>query len=125
VRLHRGRQILAAPIFLPADTAIPAPGVPALPSFVRPFDRDKKLVQREQKKGVSPIVIVLSYLTVLVLTAALLGLIVWALRRLETRLAGGVPEEPAFQTTRLDAVETDGDGSGLAPRRPVRGGAGP
>jgi hypothetical protein len=126
VRLHRGREILAAPIFLPADTAIPAPGVPASASFVRPFDRDKKLVQREQKRGVSPLVIVFSYLTVLLLTASLLGLIVWALRRLETRLAGGVPNEPAFARTResLDPAHVEEPPlDALAP--PVRGGAAP
>ena len=37
----------ALPIYMPLDTAIPAPEIPAEPSFVRSFVRVKRILQRE------------------------------------------------------------------------------
>ena len=39
---------------MPEDKAIPAKGIPAPAQFTRTFEKDKKLLQREQKPGVSP-----------------------------------------------------------------------
>ena len=50
-RLHSGRSLLGVPVYLPADPAIPAKGVPARASFERPFVRDKEILQREAKDG--------------------------------------------------------------------------
>ena len=52
VRLQTGNQILAAPIYLPEDTAIPAPEVPARAAFTRAFVSDHQVLQREQKQDV-------------------------------------------------------------------------
>ena len=50
VRVHTGSSLVAVPIYLPRDRAIPAPEVPARASFTRPFVRDVKILQREQKE---------------------------------------------------------------------------
>ena len=49
IRLHQGRSLIAIPVFLPEDTAIPAKEVPALSSFTREFRADHEILQREQK----------------------------------------------------------------------------
>ncbi len=51
VRLHAGRSIMALPIFLPADTGIPAEEVSASQSFTRSFGDDKAILQREAVGG--------------------------------------------------------------------------
>jgi hypothetical protein len=51
VRLENGRGVRAAPIYMPADPAIPAPAVPAGAHFTRAFVRDKKILQREAVGG--------------------------------------------------------------------------
>ncbi|MDQ3433216.1 MAG: hypothetical protein M3481_00790, partial [Actinomycetota bacterium] len=47
VRLHDGRSLRALPIYMPRDTAIPAPEIPAEPAFARSFVPDKRILQRE------------------------------------------------------------------------------
>lgn len=49
IRLHRGSSIVAVPLYLPADPAIPAQEVPAEPTFTRDFVLDKKILLREAK----------------------------------------------------------------------------
>ncbi len=49
VRLHRGRSILGAPVYLPADRELGVPAVPAAARFTRPFTSDKAILQREAK----------------------------------------------------------------------------
>jgi hypothetical protein len=83
VRLDRGKSIVAVPIYMPADRAIPAPGVPARASFTRPFVRDHKVLQREQKSGVPGGLALMAYLTVLAIVTSLFVLIGWTLLRLE------------------------------------------
>jgi hypothetical protein len=83
VRVHTGKSLVAVPIYLPRDKAIPAAEVPAKASFTRPFERDVKILQREQKQGVPGVLKLIAYLTVAVITASLIALIAWALMRLE------------------------------------------
>jgi hypothetical protein len=83
VRVHTGRSLVAVPIYLPRDRAIPAPEVPARASFTRPFERDVKILQREQKSGVPGGLKLAAYLTVGAIAAGLIVLIAWALLRLE------------------------------------------
>jgi hypothetical protein len=52
LRVHRNREVIAVPIYMPRDTAIPAPEIPAKAQFTRPFVDDKKLLQREKKDDV-------------------------------------------------------------------------
>ncbi len=90
IRLHAGRSLLGVPLYLPADPAIPARGVPASATFTRPLVRDKKILQREAKPGAIGLTLA-AYGVVLAITAALLGFIVWALARLA---AAGEPRPP-------------------------------
>ena len=92
VRVHTGRSLVAVPIYLPRDEAIPAAEVPAKASFTRPFVRDVKILQREQKSGVPGALKLIAYLTVGAITAALLALIAWALLRLERAAPRGARE---------------------------------
>jgi hypothetical protein len=83
IRVQTGNSLVSVPIYLPLDKAIPAAEVPARASFTRPFERDVKILQREQKQGVPGILKLLAYLTVGSITAGLIALIAWALLRLE------------------------------------------
>jgi hypothetical protein len=83
IRIHKGDSLLGVPIFLPEDRAIPAPEVPAEARFTRDFVRDLVLLQRERKDDVPGAVSTIAYLVVAAIAAALIGLIAWALLRLE------------------------------------------
>jgi hypothetical protein len=83
VRVHTGSSLVAVPIYLPRDAAIPAPEVPARATFTRRFVRDVKVLQREQKSGVPSGLKLIAYLTVAAIAALLLAMIGWALLRLE------------------------------------------
>ncbi|MBA3328788.1 MAG: hypothetical protein H0T43_10860, partial [Solirubrobacterales bacterium] len=81
VRLHEGNALTGVPIYLPADAAIPAQGVPATARFARTFVPDHKILQREQRStaGTLPL---LAYGVVLALALGLLALLAWGLHRL-------------------------------------------
>jgi hypothetical protein len=96
IRLHKGRSLIAVPVYLPNDPAIPAKGVPARPSFERAFVRDKDILQREAKTG-APAVTVVAYGVVLLITLSILGFIAWALVRLATVIDGHAPPAAAFR----------------------------
>ena len=51
LRLATVGSLQAVPIYMPADPAIPAKGVKALPTFTRSFVADKKVLQREAVGG--------------------------------------------------------------------------
>ncbi len=51
VVLDRGTQVMAAPIYLPADRAIGASAIPAVPRRSVAFVRDTKVLLREAKPG--------------------------------------------------------------------------
>ena len=52
LRVHDGRELTAVPVWMPEDAAIPAPEVPADPSFTRAVTTDKAVLQREVKDDV-------------------------------------------------------------------------
>ncbi len=81
VRLHSGSSLTAVPIFLPRDAAIPAPEVPARPTFTRSFTDETQLLQRE-KTGGSPALVAVAYATVAGIALSLLALLAWSLHRL-------------------------------------------
>ena len=87
LRLHEGRAVQGLGVFLPADKAIPVKEVPAKPSFTRSFQRDKKLLQREQKGDVQGFVKVFAYLTVLLIGLGLYSSMGWGLARLQRALS--------------------------------------
>jgi hypothetical protein len=99
LRLENGRGVRAVPIYLPADPAIPAKGVPAKAHFTRPFVRDKKILQREAKAG--GWLAIPAYLLLLVIVVMWLTIMTWGLRRLAASGAGDVG--PAFRARRRAA----------------------
>ncbi|HEY1595196.1 MAG TPA: hypothetical protein VGF74_07360 [Thermoleophilaceae bacterium] len=82
LRLENGRGVRALPVYLPADPAIPAKGVPATAHFTRPFVRDKKILQREAVGG-STWLATPAYLLLLAIVTVWLLSLGWGLRRLE------------------------------------------
>jgi hypothetical protein len=92
VRVHTGDSLIGVPIFMPEDRAIPAPEVPAEARFTRDFVRDLVLLQREKKDDVPGALSAIAYLVVAAIAAGLIGLIAWALLRLEG--AGSRPRAP-------------------------------
>ncbi|HVS29349.1 MAG TPA: hypothetical protein VHE14_07335 [Solirubrobacteraceae bacterium] len=95
LRLAKGRNVLGLAIFLPQDRAIPATEVPATNGMTRPFILDKKLLQREAKKGVSSALTLIAYLVVLAIFLGVIGTITWGLRRLERYASADGPQPPA------------------------------
>ena len=82
VRLHKGRSLMALPIYLPADPAIPAPQVPPWPNVTRPFQREKAVLQREAVGG-SQWLQRPAYAVLGALALVWVGSLGWGLRRLE------------------------------------------
>jgi hypothetical protein len=95
LRLQKGSEVLGLPLYFAADPAIPAPAIPAKAQFTRPFVRDVKLLQREQKPGVAGPVIAGAYTFVLLIGLTMFGLLAWALVRLSGTLRAGTPQPPA------------------------------
>jgi hypothetical protein len=87
VRLQRKRSIVAIPVYLPKDTAIPAPETPAPAHFERHFVLEKHILQREQKSDVPASLATIAYGTVGSIVLALLALLGWSLARLGTQTA--------------------------------------
>jgi hypothetical protein len=98
LRLENGRGVRAVPVYLPADPAIPAKGVPATAHFTRPFVRDKKILQREAVGGAVWLATP-AYLLLLAIAAVWLISLGWGLRRLELTAGepvhGDVTDRPA------------------------------
>jgi hypothetical protein len=95
VRLQTGNELLAAPIYLPKDTAIPAPEVPARPSFRRAFVSDHEVLQREQKQGVPAWLTTVAPLGVLAIALSLLATIAWGVERIGRPRRRSAEVEPA------------------------------
>jgi hypothetical protein len=96
--MQRGSEVLGLPVYMPQDSAIPAKEIPATASFTRAFERDKKLLQREQKSGVPSYLWTLAY-CIVGLIAVIAALCIaagtsWAARR------APAPEQPVTQGTR-------------------------
>jgi hypothetical protein len=94
LRLQTGSEVLGLPIYMPADSAIPVKGVAAPPQFTRQFGQDKKLLQREQKRGVSTILWTIAYLAVLLIAVLVGVLLVLGLRKIRQAHAGGQAPPP-------------------------------
>jgi hypothetical protein len=100
LRLAKGREVSAVPLYMPADAAIPAKGVPATPQFTRPFVRDKQILQREAHGG-PPGLSLIAYVALLAIVVLWIGILVWGLLRLDpagppTPRDGERAREPAF-----------------------------
>ncbi len=82
VGLFRGDQVMAAPVYLPADPAFGAPAIPALAERQTSFVRNTKLFLRETKPGPAWPAIV-GYSGLSGVTAVWIGLFVLAVVRME------------------------------------------
>jgi hypothetical protein len=90
IRVQHGSFMGDVPIYLPADPAIPAPGISAPAQFQRAFISDHKLMQRERKRDAPGWLWSVAIAGVLVLIAVLLVIIGWGLNRI-ARLPGTPP----------------------------------
>jgi hypothetical protein len=75
IRIQNGHTLLGVPIYAAADPAIPDPGVTAPPTFTRPLEADRKLLQRERKDDVPGWLFTAGSLAVLALALAFLALL--------------------------------------------------
>jgi hypothetical protein len=122
LRLHKGSAVQGAPIYFPADPAIPAPAVPAPATFTRDFVLDKKLLQREQKPDVPGFLTVLAYLLVLAIAIGLIVSLTKGLRRLDrisTERAMDAGTETHESKLGARRLERDGDGDGAGAEEPA------
>jgi hypothetical protein len=84
LRLHVRDRLLALPVYLPEDRAIPAPEVPAPATFERDFVTDKEIVQREAITS-NLWLQRIAYGLLLLIGVMWIGLFGWALMRLARR----------------------------------------
>ena len=82
LRLATVGSLQALPVYLPADPAIPAKGVPATAHFTRSFQPDKKVLQREAVGG-SPALQKAAYIALGVIGLIWIGAVSFGLRRLD------------------------------------------
>ena len=87
LRVATSRAQQAVPVYLPEDKAIPAEGVPASPHFVRPFEPDKVLLQREAIGGSDTLKNV-AYGVLGLLALLWIATLSYGLRRLDRSAAG-------------------------------------
>jgi hypothetical protein len=83
IRLQRGSAVIALPVYLPDDSAIPAPEVPAEDGVTRPFILDKKIVLREAK-DVSTALTSGASLAILLIALGWIATLAWGLLRLSS-----------------------------------------
>ena len=82
IRLHTGDSIMAAPIYLPEDPAIPAEGVDAEESFTRQLVSDKEILLREAK-STEPWLSWFGYSVLGAIVVIWIGILAWALVRMD------------------------------------------
>jgi hypothetical protein len=90
IRLHYGSSIVALPVYLPGDPAIPAREVPAAAHFQRAFQVDHEVLRREEK-GAAPWLAGAAYGALGVIALAWLAAIGAAVTRFERRTGVAVP----------------------------------
>jgi hypothetical protein len=99
LRVHRGNVMGAVPIYMPADTALKLPELPANPQFTRPVVMDRKMMQRERRTDVPGYFFAVGSSLVALMTVLLVLLLGWCL----LRVARGGPLTRVAQTA-SDAV---------------------
>jgi hypothetical protein len=104
IRMQQGRARADLPIYAPADSAIPAPGIAAQLHVTRPLTSDTALMQRERKKDVAGWLWSIATSAVLIVIAVLLVIIGWGLNRVGARISTGAPRSRTRQAGRRLAV---------------------
>lgn len=85
LRLADGRELAAAPVYLPADTVIHKTEIPAVDGMTRPLEAEKQIFQREQKTDVPGWLWPACALVVLICTLAIITTISWGVARYARR----------------------------------------
>ncbi|OMC29214.1 hypothetical protein [Mycobacterium colombiense] len=93
LRVQDGHTMTAVPIWEPADAAIPAPEVPALPSSTRPFVLEVTILQRERDQGAPAWLFTAGGIVVLFLTLTVIAGLTWGAGRLNNSIAEPEPVE--------------------------------
>jgi hypothetical protein len=100
VRVQDGRRVMSAPIFLPADSAIPVPEVPVRPEITRRLLPDHQVLQRERNKDAPIWLWTVAGGVVLAIALAFLAALSWGVGRLSRGMAD--PEPPARASARFE-----------------------
>ena len=82
MRVHAGSAVLGAPVYMPADPAIPAAEIPAAPHFSRPLQRDTEVLQRERDFDIPTWLWGSATVLVLALYLSLLAVLSWGVGRI-------------------------------------------
>ena len=82
VRVQAGSAVLGAPVYMPADPAIPAAEIPAAAQFTRPLQRDTEVLQRERDFDVPAWLWGGAAALVLALYLSLLAVLSWGVGRI-------------------------------------------
>ncbi|WP_320671333.1 hypothetical protein [Patulibacter defluvii] len=119
IRVHKGRTMLAAPVYMPADPAVGFAGRPVEPTVTRPMIFDQEILQIERKDDVPgwiwtpAILLVLSIVALLVVATGVVAGRLGRVDRATAAAAGGVGLLAEVATSVLDR---------LRPHGPARGG---
>jgi hypothetical protein len=97
LRIDDGRDLVAVPIYMPRDNAIPAREIPARGSFTREFVADREVLQREVKDDVPAWLWGAASGAVVALYLAFLGTLAWGVGRVGRATVRG-PRPPAPQS---------------------------
>jgi hypothetical protein len=106
VRLQAGRRLMSAPIFLPADPAIPVPRVPAEPAMTRPLQPDHQVLQRERKADTPVWLWTAAGGVVLAISLAFLAALSWGVGRLSRAIAAPAAAPPPRRARRFARAGT-------------------
>lgn len=93
LRVQDGRTMTAVPIWEPADAAIPAPEVPALPSSTRPFVLEVTILQRERDQSAPVWLFTAGGIVVLFMTLLVIAGLTWGAGRINNSIAEPEPVE--------------------------------
>ncbi|XBL45783.1 hypothetical protein U8D42_10970 [Mycobacterium europaeum] len=93
LRVQDGYTMTAVPIWEPADDAIPAPEVPALASFNRPFVQEVTILQRERDQSAPAWLFTAGSIVVLFLTLMVIAGLTWGAGRLNNAVTEPEPVE--------------------------------
>jgi hypothetical protein len=93
LRVQDGYTMTAVPIYEPADEAIPAPEVPALPAMNRPFVQEITILQRERDQNAPVWLFTAGSIVVLFLTLTVIAGLTWGAGRLGNAVTEPEPVE--------------------------------
>jgi hypothetical protein len=105
VRVHTGSAVVGAPVYMPADPAIPAAEIPAAVAFSRPLQRDTEVLQRERDFSAPTWLWGGAASVVIALYLALVAALSWGVGRIgRVRPQAGLGVAATRQPRSLDAL---------------------